>query len=41
MIMCPVCGEEEMREWEPEIYECSNCGTMIPKEDIHEIIESE
>lgn len=37
MILCPGCGEEEMREWNAGIYECSNCGIMIPIEDLNDL----
>ncbi len=30
--MCPTCGESELELWHMDIYECPECGTMIPGE---------
>ncbi len=34
--MCPLCGEE-MEHWNQGIYECNECGSMIPQDDLDEI----
>ncbi|ERH59253.1 hypothetical protein O205_01190 [Bacillus amyloliquefaciens EGD-AQ14] len=31
-ILCPSCGESELELWHMDIYECPECGTMIPGE---------
>ncbi len=34
--ICPACGECEMEHWNQGIYECPECGAMIPLEDVKE-----
>nr|MDH3075652.1 hypothetical protein [Bacillus velezensis]MDH3107158.1 hypothetical protein [Bacillus velezensis]MDH3135644.1 hypothetical protein [Bacillus velezensis] len=31
-IVCPSCGESELELWHMDIYECQECGNMIPSE---------
>ncbi|MEK4088231.1 MULTISPECIES: hypothetical protein [Bacillus] len=31
-IICPTCGESELELWHMDIYECPECGAMIPGE---------
>ena len=31
--LCPVCGECEMNHWNMGIYECPECGSMIPMDE--------
>jgi ribosomal protein L37AE/L43A len=36
--ICPVCGESAMKHWNQGIYECEDCGAMIPLDDLEELI---
>lgn len=31
-IICPSCSESELELWHMDIYECPECGGMIPSE---------
>ncbi|MBO1005629.1 hypothetical protein IPU62_23475 [Pseudogracilibacillus auburnensis] len=33
--ICPACGESELEHWNMGIYECPECGAMMPIEDIN------
>lgn len=35
-IICPCCGESELELWDTDIYECPECGTMIPSDVLEE-----
>ncbi|WP_017470640.1 hypothetical protein [Amphibacillus jilinensis] len=37
--ICPQCGEDEMKFWNMDIYECKECGAMIPLDVLGDINE--
>ncbi|WP_144461801.1 hypothetical protein [Siminovitchia fortis] len=37
--ICPVCGESELKHWNQGIYECEDCGAMIPGDFLRDIYE--
>lgn len=37
--ICPVCGESEIKHWNQGIYECEDCGAMVPIDCLQDIDE--
>ncbi|WP_440894953.1 hypothetical protein ACS127_10285 [Amphibacillus sp. Q70] len=35
--ICPECGEPKMTFWHMDIYECKECGAMIPEDSLRDI----
>lgn len=38
--ICPACGGD-MKHWSQGIYECDDCGAMVPLDEIYEEDEDE